>query len=396
MRHKNYSKDISPDLIAGYDLEEDCCGREIVPSIFQTSIFCYHTVDDLRQAISCEEQDFIYTRGNNPTMRTVEKKLAALEHTDEARLFASGMAAMSAAILANLKAGDHVVCVSSVYRWTHYLVSNFLVRFGVKFSFVTGLEVEEFAQNINPATRVIILESPSSLLFRMQDLEAVAGLARTRGIVTVVDNTWSTPLFQNPVDWGIDLVVHSASKYFGGHSDLVAGCVMGSHEQMTRIFSDQLAAHGGIISPVNAWLILRGLRTLEVRLGRHQENAMKVADFLATHPAVESVIYPGHPTFAQKDLADKYLKGSSGLLGFRLVEKRVAILEDFVNALQIPHIAVSWGGYESLVFPVFGKYTDGRTRVEGNDSIIRLHVGLESPELLIEDLDKALNLIREG
>lgn len=388
---KNYESDFHPGLIGSHDLDSDHFAGEVIPPIFQTSIFSHKTVEGLRRVINDEISGLMYTRGNNPTLRTVEKKLAALEKAEEARLFASGVAAMSAAVLSNVKSGDHVICVDSAYSWTRHLVKDFLPRFGLEYTFIQGDGSEEITKTLKPNTRLIILESPSSIVFRMQDLEAVAALARSRDIITVIDNTWSTPLFQNPIEWGIDLVVHSASKYLSGHSDVVAGAVMGSSAMMKKIFFSQLCALGGIISPMNAWLILRGLRTLEIRMKAHWQNTMQVVSFLESHSAVESVIYPGHQSYRQKELAEKYLSGSSGLMSFTLKDKRRTAIEAFVHSLSIPHISISWGGFESLIFPLCASNPHPPDKLEGDAALIRMHVGLEPVNLLLGDLDQALD-----
>src|SRR5512138_1086929 len=224
----------------------------ITPPIFQTSNFAFRNVDELRKAINDEKNSHIYSRGNNPTIDILCKKIAALEETDEALAFASGMAAISSALISFVNSGDHIVCVRNNYSWTNMMMTKFLPRFGVETTFVDGRVTDNFSKALRKNTRVIYLESPNSITFELQDIEAVAAIARERGITTLIDNSYSSPLTQSPATMGIDIVLHSASKYLGGHSDIVAGMVCGSAENISRIFKNEYMGLGGIISPFNA------------------------------------------------------------------------------------------------------------------------------------------------
>jgi cystathionine beta-lyase/cystathionine gamma-synthase len=241
----------------------------ITPPVFQTSNFAFRNVNDLKKAISDEKNSHIYSRGNNPTLDILCKKIAALEETEESLAFASGMAAISSALISFVNSGDHIVSVRNNYSWTNMLMTKFLPRFGVETTFVDGRVPENFAKAIKKNTRVIYLESPNSMTFELQDIEAVAAIARESGITTLIDNSYSSPLTQSPAKMGVDIILHSASKYLGGHSDIVAGMVCGSSENITRIFRNEYLGLGGIISPFNAWLMLRGLRTLQARIDRN-------------------------------------------------------------------------------------------------------------------------------
>lgn len=358
-----------------------------VPPIYQNSLFTAPNAEAFFDRGERHPDWYDYTRCANPTTDVLEAKLAALERTEAARCFASGMAAVTAAILHAVRAGDHVVAVDTVYGPTRQLLTEYLPRFQVEVSFVPGEDPEQFAAASRPRTRLYYLESPSSLVFRQQDLTAVAAIARERGILTVIDNSWASPYFQNPVELGIDLVLHSATKYLGGHSDLVAGVVMGARQHLDSIRTWEGVLLGGILDPFAAWLMLRGIRTLPVRMDRHQQNAMTVGRFLEEHPRVTRVHYPGLPSHPQAELSRRQLRGSSGLLSFELKD---GTRESTCRALDRLHyfgIGVSWGGFESLAIPVALPGAGGSGPRWG----MRLHIGLETVEDLLEDLDQALS-----
>jgi cystathionine beta-lyase/cystathionine gamma-synthase len=324
-----------------------------------------------------------------------EGKIAALEGTERAKLLSSGSSAISHAIMAFVKSGDHVVCVKDCYGWAATLLDGYLRRFGVTHSFVEGTDINEVIDAIKPETKVIYLESPTTLTFKLQDVEEIAKEARKRGIKTVIDNTWATPIFFNPVKLGIDIVLHSGSKYLGGASDIVAGVVAGSKENIDLIQKQEFLQLGTAPDPFMAWLMLRGLRTLHIRLKTHFENALKIAAFLEKHPGVENVIYPLLPSHPQYELAQKLFRGGSGLFSFRLKTSKYSDVVLFTNALKLFKRAVSWGGYESLVFPNALKYYEGDNIPPERLSLVRIHAGLEQCEDLIEDLDNALREIKD-
>lgn len=352
----------------------------VVPPIFQNSLFTAPNVE----ARSRRGERYIYTRESNPTTDILNTKLAAMEGAEEARCFASGMAAISAALMSQLRSGDHVVCVQNVYYPVRVLLQDYLNRFGVEVSFVRGTQVEHFEQAIRPNTRVFYLESPTSINLRLQPLEEVCALARSRGIVTIIDNTWATPVFQRPLQMGADIVVHSASKYLSGHSDVIAGVVCTSRQHIEAIHRE-MTLIGGILDPFAGWLILRGLRTLPTRLYQHQANALRVAQWLAEHPAVHHVLYPGLPSHPQHDLARRQMRGFSGLFSFTLKRSSREAAVGVVDALRLFHIGVSWGGYESLALPLLIEDYDGAQRWG-----LRVHIGLEPAHSLIADLEQAL------
>jgi cystathionine beta-lyase/cystathionine gamma-synthase len=363
----------------------------ITPPVFQTSNFAFRNVEELKNAIANEKTSHIYSRGNNPTLDILCKKIAALEDTEEALAMASGMAAISSALISFLKAGDHIVSVRNNYSWTNMMMSKFLPRFGVETTFVDGRDPLNFAKAIRKNTRVIYLESPNSLTFELQDIEAVAAIAKENGITTLIDNSYSSPLTQSPASMGIDIVLHSASKYLGGHSDIVAGIICGSEENITRIFNNEYMGLGGIISPFNAWLMLRGLRTLPARIDRISETTVKVMEYLDNHPLVSEILHPFSKKHPQYNLAVKQMVKPTGLFSVKLnTDKSKA--EIFVNSLKQFIIGVSWGGHESLVFPAMS-FDQERTKEGYSDNLVRFYIGLDDADCLIRDLDKAFSMI---
>jgi cystathionine beta-lyase/cystathionine gamma-synthase len=364
----------------------------VTPPLFQTSNFAFKNVAELRNAIAAEKESHIYSRGNNPTTDILCKKIAALEDTEEALAFASGMAAISSAVISFVKSGDHIVSVRNIYSWTNYLMIRFLQRFGVETTFVDGRKTENFARAVRKNTRLFYLESPNSLTFELQDIEGVASIAKSHGISTMIDNSYSSPLTQSPASMGIDIILHSASKYLGGHSDIVAGMVCGSSENIRRIFDNEYLGLGGILSPFNAWLMLRGLRTLPARIDRVSVTTGKVVEYLENHPLVKEVLYPLSPRHPQYNLAIKQMLKPTGLLSVRLSIHDKNKIELFVNSLRQFLIGVSWGGHESLVFPAIS-FDDERTKEEYSENLIRFYIGLDEPESLINDLDQAFKKI---
>jgi cystathionine beta-lyase/cystathionine gamma-synthase len=364
----------------------------VAPPIYQTSNFYFKTVEQFREAISNEKENLIYSRGNNPTINLLCRKLAALEGADEALVFGSGMAAISSAILANVKTGNHIVCVQNPYSWTNTLLNtNILPKFGVTVTMVDGCSTEAIVEAVKPETSVIYLESPNSWTFEIQDLKAIADFARLRGIVTIIDNTYSTPLYQQPIKMGIDLVVHTASKYFGGHSDVVAGVCCGSKKLIGKIFSNEFLTLGGVLSPFNAWLVLRGLRTLPIRLEHVNRSTNQILAYLKTQVKVKKIYYPLLEGNFQYVLARAQMKKGSGLFTVDFNSTPEAI-ENFCNHLIYWRMAVSWGGFESLVIP---SCTFARPGLYSAlpPTLVRFSVGLEDAESLISDIDKNMKYL---
>lgn len=361
----------------------------VAPPLYQNSLFASPDSQTFARRGEMRPDIYDYTRVANPTTDILEAKIAAMERTEACRTFGSGMAAISAAILHFVKAGDHIVAVDTIYGPARAFLSTYVARFGIDVTYVDGTDPQQFVDACRPNTRLFYLESPSTFVFRLQNLSALSNIASERNIRTVIDNSWASPYFQNPADFGIDLVLHSATKYLGGHSDIVAGVVAGKREHLNDLMMEEGTLLGGILDPFAAWLMLRGIRTLPVRLDRHQVNALAVAQFLEAHPKVAHVFYPGLPSHPQYELGQQQMRGYSGLLSFELKEGGQAAAYAFVDKLRYFHIACSWGGYESLAIGIgFSSRTSGRTGGCGWGA--RLHIGLETVDDLLEDLDQAL------
>lgn len=362
----------------------------VVPPIFQTVSFRSDSVSNMRDLLKHEAERPFYTRGNNPTTDILRKKLAALEKAEDALVFASGSAAIAAAVMVNLQAGDHIVYIKKPYSWTNKLMSVFLPRFGIQATAIDGTKTENFAQAIQENTRLFFLESPNSWTFEQQDIAAVATLAKERGIFTVIDNSYATPILQNPLEMGIDLVTHSATKYISGHSDAVAGAVCGSEEMIRKIFASEFMTMGGILSPMNAWLLLRGLRTLPVRMETVGESAAQMVAYLEQHPKVEKVYYPFSLSNPQYALAKKQMRGGNGMFSIQVKAQEMSEVERFCDHLQRFLLAVSWGSHESLIFPACTLYASEIYKSPDLPwNMIRVSLGLENPQLLIEDFEQA-------
>ena len=367
----------------------------VSPPIYQSSIFAFPSVAAFREGFRDEFRRTTYTRGNNPTVEILRKKIAALEGAEDCLMFGSGAGAVAAGVMASASAGDHIVCVQRPYSWTRAVVRDLLGRFGVTHTFVDGTEVANIERALTAQTKLIVLESPNSMTFEMQDLAAVATLARARGIRTLCDNSYATPLNQTPIALGIDMVAHSATKYLNGHSDVVAGALCSSEKIIRDVFRGPYMTCGAILSPHDAWLMIRGLRTLPVRLQRIAQTTQLIVERMRSHPRVERVYYPTTSSNPQFALSQAQMRGGSGLLTLQLRVDNVAGVERFCDALQRFLMTVSWGGYESLLFPVCVVHPAGAPIDSGGVplNLVRLSIGLEEPEILIADLEQALAAI---
>jgi len=367
--------------------------RSVAPALHVSSTYRAATTQEFSAEATAVRPQHFYARYGNPTLSRCERLIAKLEQAESALLFSSGMGAISTALLALVAQGDHIVAQRSHYMGTTKLLATVLSRLGVVTTFVDQTDTEAFARALRPETKLMIVETPSNPALALTDLAAVAGFARARGIITLADNTFASPINQRPREFGIDLVVHSATKYLGGHSDLVAGVVAGPKELVDRIWEISIVL-GACASPFNAWLLLRGLRTLPLRVERQCTTALALARHLEGHPAVARVHYPGLASHPQHALAKRQMKAFGGVLSFELVGGYRAA-QRFVTALQLATQAVSLGGVETLAMHAAsvweGSLTPEQIEQAGvSPALVRLAAGLESAADLIADVDRAL------
>ena len=368
----------------------------VSPPIYQTSNFAYKTVDALANAFENEFDVFLYSRGNNPTVDILRKKLAALDGAEDCLVFNNGAAATTAAVLSHMKAGDHAVCVRNPYTWVSKLFDNILKRYGVEVSYIDGREIANWEEAIRPNTTFFYLESPNSWDFALQPIAEVAALAKKHQITTLIDNSYCTPLYQRPMEMGIDMAMQTATKYIGGHSDTLGGVLSGSGAAIRKIFDSELMTLGSGIQPFNAWMLIRGLRTLPARLERIHHTTEKVIQFLLQRPEVERIIFPLHPSFPQYELAKQQMRGGAGLLTMVMATRERENIVRFCESLQHIMMAVSWGGHESLVIPKCAGIP--KAEFNGDDQehrYVRLYCGLEEPDYLINDLQQAFDKMKE-
>ena len=366
----------------------------IAPPIIQTSNFKFNTVEDFRAALADEYQGNLYSRGFNPTVDILRKKLAALDGAEDALVFSSGIAAVTVPVLALLKSGDEVICVENPYSWTIKLFKEFLPKYGVTTTFVDGTDLNQFEKAISNKTKLIYLESPNTFSFEVQNLEAVSKLAKANGILTMIDNSYCSPIYQQPIAYGIDLVAQSATKYLAGHSDVVAGVVTGKTALLKKIFNNEYMNIGTALAPQNAWLLLRSLRTLPIRLEKISDTADKVVDYLNNHPKVQQVLHPFSKENKDIALAKRQMKKCGGLFSIILKEADLNKIETFCNGLNHILMAVSWGGHESLIIPACAGIS--KTDFDSTNKrhlLIRIYVGLEEPDYIIADLEQAFSKI---
>ena len=329
---------------------------------------------------------------NTPNQEALCKKIAALEHAEAALIFGSGMAAISTALMAFLKAGDHIVLQRTLYGGTYNLVTEEFHKFGIKHSFTDGWEASDFESKIQENTKVLYVETPSNPLLHITDLKAIVKLAKKHGIITMIDNTFASPVNQNPIDYGFDIVIHSATKYMGGHSDICAGAVAASKDHMNRIFG--LAKNfGGSLSDYTVWLLERSLKTMGIRVRAQNENAQRMAEFLNSHKDVSAVYYPGLADHPSHQVAKSQMKGFGGMLSFELQEGLDASV--FQKSLQLIKSSMSLAGVESTVLsPCQTSHAllsaDERERQGIKDGLIRFSLGIEDIEDLIEDIAQAI------
>lgn len=368
--------------------------------IYQTSTFAFDTVEQGGARFAGQEEGYIYSRLGNPTAAVVEAKLAELEGGEAALATASGMGAISTAIWSSVHSGDEIIASDTLYGCTYALLNHGVTRFGVKVTFIDMTDTEALQAALTDKTRVVYLETPCNPTLKIIDIEAVARLAHAHhpGVRVIVDNTFSTPYLQQPLSLGADAVVHSATKYLNGHGDVIAGIVVGDREFVgqCRMFGLKDMT-GAVMSPFNAFLLTRGLKTLDIRMERHCANAQKIAGFFAAHPAVERVYYPGLSTFPGHEIAEKQMRLPGGMISIELKADKAATAAA-LNRLEICIIAVSLGDAETLVehpaTMTHSTYTPEELRAAGiSEGLVRISVGLEDPEDIIADFKAVLDTL---
>jgi cystathionine beta-lyase/cystathionine gamma-synthase len=367
----------------------DAYFNSISPPVIQTSNFSFSTVAEMEEAFTDEKKYTLYTRGNNPTTEILAKKIAALEGTEDCLVLSSGAAAITVSVMSQLKAGDHIICVKHPYSWAHHLFTQILPRYNISTTFIDGSVTENFSDALQANTKLFYLESPTTMYFELQDIEAVCAVAKSNNIRTIIDNSYSSPLSQQPAKFGVDLVIHSATKYINGHSDVVAGVICGSSSIIKDIYHSEFLNFGAIAAPWSSWLMLRALRTLPLRIRQSSESGQKIADFLSKHPKIEKLYYPHHPSHPQFELAKKQMSIPMGMFSVELKTRDKNKVIRFCESLQYFLMAVSWGGYESLIIPACAFGPDSEQPV----NFIRFYIGLEDADLLIADIAKGLDLI---
>ena len=361
--------------------------------IFQTSTFA---VEDNDEQSRVTHSDKFYTRYGNPTHTVAEQTIAQLESAEAALLFASGMAAITTTVLALVRAGDHIVAQADLYGGAMKFFSHWLPKFGVESSFVETTRAADFERVVRPNTRLMYLESPTNPTLKLVDLRRAVAIAKQHGLTTLIDNTFATPINQRPIEPGVDIVLHSATKYMGGHSDLIAGVAAGSQKLMQQVWETRTTL-GGTMDPHASFLLLRGLKTLVVRVERHNQNALRVAQFLEKHPRVKRVNYPFLASHPQHALAVQQMSGGGGLLSFE-VEGTAEETRRFTESLRMFALAPSLGGVDSLVtLPVVTSHAmvspEERTQMGITEQLVRLAIGIENADDLIADLEQALAVV---
>ncbi|MGC9521045.1 MAG: trans-sulfuration enzyme family protein [Anaerolineae bacterium] len=374
---------------AGTELEP----QDVSPPLHMASTYIFECAEEAAQAFEREDRP-IYTRWGNPTTAVMERKVMALERGEAAVATASGMAAVSAALFAALKGGDHLVATTGLYSGTYHLVVEDLPQYGIETTIVEATRPEAFEAAIQDNTRAIYLESPGNPALLLNDIAAIAHIARDRGILTMLDNTFATPVNQRPLELGIDVVIHSATKYLGGHGDALGGVVVGTEAFVTQVLKGPIRRLGGCISPFNAWLIARGITTLPLRVARHNANALRIAEWLHQHPAVAWVRYPWHPSHPQYELAQRQMMGGGGVVVFEL-KGGLAAGARLLDHVELCARTVSLGDVRSLItHPASTTHhsvpRETRLQTGITDGLVRFAVGLEDAEDIIADLDQAL------
>jgi len=389
------SKAVRPETLAIHaGIENPPQHGPVSVPIFQTATFSFSEADEGAARFAGTEPGYIYTRLGNPTIGALESALAQLEGGFAGLGTASGMAAISTVFLTFLRSGDHVVGTDAVYGPTRLLLEKHLMKFGIESTWVSTDDVEALRAALRPETKMIYIETPANPTIKLSDLEACAGVAREIAGLLVVDNTFSSPMLQRPIEYGADVVVHSMTKYINGHSDVVAGMIVSANEELHAKLKPMLQSLGGTMDPHQAWLVLRGLRTLPIRIDRSQSNASELAAWLEEHPSVSWVSYPGLTSHPQHQLMKKQMKGPGAMISFG-VKGGLEAAKRTIDSVEIATLAVSLGGVETLIEHPASMTHAGVPREEREeagirDDLIRISVGCEALEDLRDDLEQAL------
>jgi methionine-gamma-lyase len=389
------SNNIETQAIHAGRINDEQFGSLATP-LYQTSTFIFDDAAQGAARFAGEAEGYIYSRLGNPTTRQLEQRVAAMENMEDAAATATGMGAVSGALLANLQAGDHLISSKAVYGCSFALMSHMLTKFGIEVSFVDMTDPENIEQAIQENTKIIFLETPVNPNLVVLDLEKIATIAKKHQILSIVDNTFLTPVLQQPGKFGIDIVIHSATKYLNGHGDVVAGIICGTSEMIGQIKLTALKDIGATMSPHDAWLILRGIKTLPIRMERHCNNAQRVAEYLEQHQKIERVYYPGLPSHEGYKYIGTQMKAAGGVIAFE-IKGDLKDGENFINKTELFSIAVSLGDAESLIqhpaSMTHSPYSQEERLAAGiSDSLIRVSVGLENVEDIIDDLEQALSV----
>ena len=392
------NKKFATKAIHGGHHKDPVSGALTTP-IFQTSTFVFDSAEQGGRRFALQEGGYIYTRLGNPTNTQLEEKVALLEGAEACMSTASGIGAISSALWTALKAGDHVVASKTLYGCTFALLNHGLTRYGVEVTFVDATNLDEIKAAMKENTRVVYLETPANPDLKLIDIEAVSKIAHEKkDCIIMVDNTFCTPYIQRPLEWGADVLVHSATKYLNGHGDVIAGFVVGKKEfiDQVRLFGVKDMT-GAVLSPFDAYLILRGMKTLQIRMDKHSKNALEVAKFLEGHKNVIKVNYPGLESFPQRELAKKQMDLPGGMIAFE-VKGGLEAGKKLLNSLELCTLAVSLGDCETLIqhpaSMTHSPYTaEERAEAGISDGLIRISVGLEDPEDIIDDLKQGLDLL---
>jgi methionine-gamma-lyase len=391
LKMKNKDSIFTAAVHAGGDRSEHF-GAVSTP-IYSSSVFAFEDAETGSEIHNGEREGYFYGLLGNPTQTALERAMAELESGEAALAFASGRATITAALFSLLKTGEHIVVPESLYATTNLFFDEMQARFGVTVTYVDATNAENYADAAQENTTLFYLETPANPTLKITDIEAVAQIAKQRNIQTVLDNTFATPFNQQPLKLGIDVVVHSATKYLGGHSDLTAGVLVGKQEMINKVKTYAAKLFGGGIAPQVAWLVLRGIKTLAIRMERHNLNASAVADVLARHPKVVSVFYPGLDSYPQYETARKQMRGGGGMIAFDVGSLGGA--HRLVNNLRLCTLATSLGGVETIIQPAASMTyaaisAEVRCKAGIADGLLRLSVGIENADDIIADLEKGL------